>query len=395
MAVFRDILQTDLADDFIVRAGEAGMSHHVSWVYVCQENDIEPWIGGNEILILYGAGMRCDTDSLVALVRLCDICSIAGIIALTGNFIQTLPDAMLQEADRVGLPIVELSYKIPISKITKILANMILGTDHREQVSPVGKILYRILEKNDVELHSAEKLLAEYGYEWKKENVVFFLEAENMEKVRPMIEKIVKFDLRTEAFYIIGRCLVGIMSKEAELYSEINVCAEEVIKKIGDKYQIECCIGIGTIINKIQDLPDSYDTAKKALELYHMEGTKKKIISMRDFAPIMRLLSVHYEETLLMQIVKDELGSLISYDRKHGTELLETLRVFLDCSCNAKDAAEKLYIHRNTIAYRIRQIEKITGYKLSDMNKCHEYFTACFCLKYLLLCGHKMEDISC
>lgn len=147
MAILNDIWNTVISDNFMLRAGEKGMLHPVSWVYVCQENDIEPWINGNEILILYGAGMKCGEQSLVNLVDLCSNCSIAGIMILTGNFIKSIPEAMIQEADKVKMPIIEAPYTIPISRITKEIANMILGQEHNTYNSITAETLYIILEK--------------------------------------------------------------------------------------------------------------------------------------------------------------------------------------------------------------------------------------------------------
>ncbi len=58
---------------------------------------------------------------------------------------------------------------------------------------------------------------------------------------------------------------------------------------------------------------------------------------------------------------------LIRYDRKFGTQLYETLRVYLECSCNATLCAQKLNVHRNTVNYRINMIEELCNYSLDDV----------------------------
>ena len=60
------------------------------------------------------------------------------------------------------------------------------------------------------------------------------------------------------------------------------------------------------------------------------------------------------------------LAALMDYDKKHGTELLYTLKICLENSGRAVIAQEILHVHRTTYLYRIKRIEEITGWQLSD-----------------------------
>ena len=55
------------------------------------------------------------------------------------------------------------------------------------------------------------------------------------------------------------------------------------------------------------------------------------------------------------------LDPLVAYDRDHGTELVATLEAFLACSGSWSKAAEAMFIHVNSLRYRIRRIEELTG----------------------------------
>jgi DNA-binding PucR family transcriptional regulator len=55
------------------------------------------------------------------------------------------------------------------------------------------------------------------------------------------------------------------------------------------------------------------------------------------------------------------LAPLLAYDRDHGTELVRTLEVFLACSGSWSKAAEAMFIHVNSLRYRIRRIGELTG----------------------------------
>jgi hypothetical protein len=61
------------------------------------------------------------------------------------------------------------------------------------------------------------------------------------------------------------------------------------------------------------------------------------------------------------------LARLLDYDREHGTELVRTLRVFLDCSGSWTKAADAMFVHVNSLRYRIRRVEELTGRDLGSL----------------------------
>ncbi len=63
---------------------------------------------------------------------------------------------------------------------------------------------------------------------------------------------------------------------------------------------------------------------------------------------------------------RDVVRKVALYDRLNGAELLKTLEAMLDCGGKRKDAAEYLHVHPNTVDYRLRKIEKVTGFPLDD-----------------------------
>jgi hypothetical protein len=61
------------------------------------------------------------------------------------------------------------------------------------------------------------------------------------------------------------------------------------------------------------------------------------------------------------------LDPLLAYDREHGTELVRTLEVFLGCSGSWTKAAETMFVHVNSLRYRVRRIEELTGRDLGSL----------------------------
>ena len=57
---------------------------------------------------------------------------------------------------------------------------------------------------------------------------------------------------------------------------------------------------------------------------------------------------------------------LEDYDRERGSDLVRTLAVYFDAGENASEAAERLFLHRNSLLYRLERIQNLTGLDLKD-----------------------------
>jgi sugar diacid utilization regulator/putative methionine-R-sulfoxide reductase with GAF domain len=66
----------------------------------------------------------------------------------------------------------------------------------------------------------------------------------------------------------------------------------------------------------------------------------------------------------LPRFVIDTIGPALTYDRTHGTALVETLRAFLDADCSQQETAARLFVHQKTVKYRLAALQKLTGLDL-------------------------------
>lgn len=57
---------------------------------------------------------------------------------------------------------------------------------------------------------------------------------------------------------------------------------------------------------------------------------------------------------------------LVEHDRERRSDLVKTLKVYFDTGANASEAADRLFLHRNSMLYRLSRVEKLTGLNLKD-----------------------------
>jgi purine catabolism regulator len=92
-----------------------------------------------------------------------------------------------------------------------------------------------------------------------------------------------------------------------------------------------------------------------------------------DLGAYQLLLSLQDPEAL-QTFADSVLAPLDDYDRVHGTELLHSLRAFLERNARWESAAKDLYVHRHTLRYRMRKVEELTGRSLSSARDRMEFF---------------------
>lgn len=79
----------------------------------------------------------------------------------------------------------------------------------------------------------------------------------------------------------------------------------------------------------------------------------------------------------LLRSFRDRLlGPLAEYDARHNAELLPTLKSFLACDGSWSACASRMYLHVNTVRYRIGRIEALTGRDLSALPDRVDFFLA-------------------
>ena len=79
-------------------------------------------------------------------------------------------------------------------------------------------------------------------------------------------------------------------------------------------------------------------------------------------------------ERLLQELARDRtlepfralVEPLVEHDRERRSDLVKTLKVYFDAGANASEAADRLFLHRNSMLYRLARVEKLTGLNLKD-----------------------------
>ncbi|MGW4823436.1 PucR family transcriptional regulator [Streptomyces sp. NPDC004227] len=141
-------------------------------------------------------------------------------------------------------------------------------------------------------------------------------------------------------------------------------------------------VGVAAAHKGSPTLPRLLAEARQALLVAAADPRGKQWAGSADIASHLLLLAVADEST--HQTLRGQLTvPVMDYDAKHGTDLIQTLTVYLDLACSWQAAAHKLHIHVNTLRYRLARIEQLTQRDLSRMTDRIDF--------YLALSSHRMH----
>ncbi|MCY6370931.1 helix-turn-helix domain-containing protein [Clostridium ganghwense] len=180
-----------------------------------------------------------------------------------------------------------------------------------------------------------------------------------------------------------------------ELYTKISnnlFCFVEKCSKDNDQYFIQIYdaiyselfyepkIGVGTVVDNIKDLSTSYKKAVKSIKLGKLFFQDRNIYYCKDFGlpTLINNMDIKSLEELYKDMNYNNIDEILS-----DSELVTTAIKFFQNNLNISVTAKQLFIHRNTLIYRLNKILKISGYDLRVFEDSINFKVAMFIHNYI------------
>lgn len=160
---------------------------------------------------------------------------------------------------------------------------------------------------------------------------------------------------------------------------DLEKLARSICDSLSSEFYTHALVGIGTTVIGVKDLARSFKEAQVALEVGKVFDTEKNIVCY-DHLGIARLI-YQLPTTLCEMFLKEifEMGSIETLDQ----ETLFTIQRFFENNLNVSETSRKLFVHRNTLVYRLEKIKKLTGLDLREFDDAIVFKVALMVKKYL------------
>jgi carbohydrate diacid regulator len=160
---------------------------------------------------------------------------------------------------------------------------------------------------------------------------------------------------------------------------DLEKLARSIADSLGQEYYTHVLVGIGTTVVGIKDLARSFKEAQVSLEVGKVFDTEKTIVRY-DNLGVARL--IYQLPTTLCEMFLHEIFKRSSIDSL-DSETLFTIQKFFENNLNVSETSRKLFVHRNTLVYRLEKIKKLTGLDLREFDDAIVFKVALMVKKYL------------
>lgn len=381
-------------------AGESGIHRNIRWIYFadciqCLEGSIpiQELIHGEELVIITNLSLTEDERGLLQMVDELYEKNVAGFVINEGQ----ISEKLIQHCNTLDLPLFELSVNLHLIDFSQIICKVLV--EEESNVSSRERILTSILYSEQLNISELMEQANYLGIDlsgkfraavfgWKDEQVRRINQADEGSSIerRNQIKKWILNEFRSyglQHMMLHSRIdTIIIMFPEAMFSHDLLISIlQHIIQRMEDYYKLNAKVGIGSGYEYINEFKLSYQEAKNTLKISSMISDAQKIFFYEDLG-IYSLLAQITNGKFLDDFVENKLGRLLQAEEMQEGDLCETLEAYLLHDCNANATAEILFIHRNTMRYRLDKIRHILNVDLSELSECLELKLAFAILKY-------------
>lgn len=351
-------------------AGSEGLHRSLRWLYFSEDIGNAEFLRGGELMVLTGHGLQGE-EALSHFLRMLISKNCCGVMINVGKYIheENIPQEILELCNENQFPLITMPWKFHLTDIIQEFSRQIFFRTHEQ--NRINDIFQMLLM--DSKLCSDEDRAKLFAHHFDPEGVYgvarLFYRAKGNYELPTTLER--DLHILTENHLNQTRILCCAFLYQEQLVLVFHGLNEktvtEQVKQIAALCEagfpdIQILCGIGSSLLGLGNLCESYARAGLALRCASMRETS--CLSFLELG-IYQLFYTCHDAAVLSQFA-DILVPLEHYDAQYGSQLLETLRLYLRYSGRVNQVSDEMYCHRNTTNYRIKKIKSLLGMDLDE-----------------------------
>lgn len=146
-------------------------------------------------------------------------------------------------------------------------------------------------------------------------------------------------------------------TRDMKTDKELQNLAHVIVDNMNTEAMVRVRVGFGNRVNNLQDIAKSYQEAKMALEVGRIFYAEKDVIaySLLGIGRLIYQIPMSLCEMFIHEVFGDEIPDIFN------EETTTTIQKFFENNLNISETARQLYVHRNTLVYRLERLEKMIG----------------------------------
>jgi len=361
-------------------AGKSGLAREIKWFAIVEKVSHSEFINQGDLVFITGSGLN-DEQSLLELTASILKQKAAGVVFAPGPYINNVSEDIINFCNANDFPAFIMPWDIKISTLTHTIAEFLIfeKSSDGEKLNPIlqeillksgdtlwSKETHDIIQGNDLfTFPSARVLLFKIYYRKNAPNHI------NTSEDEPFMEPILKnIDNYINKFLYLKTIPVGfensqayiLLDKSGNQLNENRMLDDfmSLIKNLNINFpDYKVVIGMGNHYQGVENISKSYNEACCIANIFK----QKKQTSTFDFCfsnlRSHRLMFENPNIDSMRNFYLKTLGPLKEYDRIHHDSLLNFLSKYITCNCNINETSAELFMHKNTVIYKLKKIEAI------------------------------------
>lgn len=348
-------------------AGKDGATNVIDWFNIVENTFALEQLNEKELVLSSGKGLE-NEDNFVLFAEALIAKKSSGLVLFSNRYVPQLPERIIKLCNEKAFPVMQVHHEVNVSNITKLISIQLLESEKiNRQLFSAMKNAISFPEKTEGYI----PLLMQYGFKKNEPYAVSIIKLNQLESMSTSEAQWVVKALEAQLLSAGDKSFVLTMD-DIFVFVFSNYSEEEIraimLKIIVLLRMKDYTFYVGSSVNHsgVTKLSNAYVQAKKVIDLSQRKAWKNMIVDYRELGAYQLLLSIDDKE-VMKRYFDDVLGKLEKMDSDNGSDYMEFLKVYLTCNCNINDTADKLFIHRNTVVYKIKKINELLDCDLSEI----------------------------
>ena len=378
---YDELLQLDSFSQAEVIVPEKQRKHLIKGAHIVETINVTEAVKAGDLVFISGACFHNVHQDLLSMIKILSKKHVSGIVVEIGPYIKQILEEHIALAEELGIPFITLPYEVSVADaISEIYYALFRSQDRLD----AGTIFMKEILYGDEQ--KAMMLLKEFNYVATRQHMVIYLsfdDADFDQRLIAALAKAVPINLSLSLYSVVYAEDEGvIIVLELSQREPVKAIVKRILTSVQKSMQKNLngnsiSAGVSSIFYEPEKIKNAIIESKKAFRV--LKGCKARH-SARYYEEIgiYRFFFDLGDDEKLRSYIDENIGELITYDTDNHTELVKTLEIDLEEDCNIQETAERMYIHRNTVKYRITRIQEILQSDLNNVNVC---FNLRFCYK--------------
>ena len=363
-------------------AGHGGCSNTISWVHMIEDTTIIQQLWGKELAVTTGLGFQSH-DALFEFVKCLIKYHSVGLVINTGKYIFDIPQDIIDYCNEQDFPLLTTPWEVHMADLIKDFSMRCLYSQKED--NEISKLFQKAFSMPQLIEEIRQQLMGTFDVDGSFQVVLIGIEDSDqfdaIERRRVAFQLELCFEKIESSyafFWFDGYFVLVVNNLDSEiLESIIDKMYKRTKKRMPSRF---IHLGIGTQMHDLHQVILSYKRAKAAVTM--AEQFKYPMVLFEEMGVYQILFSIE-DKRILIEMYQKLLQPLIDYDQKHHGELEHTLYYYLLYDGSQVAMAKNLYMHRNTINYRMIKIKELLNCQLETFDEKMSYMLALYIKKML------------